>query len=488
MPSGSNELAADSHLRLGITWAGFLKFLRCELRFINPGDFLVQKAIRRTDDENWVTQSFGPIRSLKYAASGSTGYDVCGHIRCWLKGRSAEKQSVCEVLRGQGGEWTDHIGDANVFYSHLQKPSISDTLASMRLGMDVHESRLPPEQDCYFWIDYLCVRQCLQDFDVHVMQLVIAKAPWTMAEIDHDFEYPLRSFCVFEAWAAVHSGRTLLCITRPQHRRFLDNTPINAAVALARKSQDKQQIDSFIAGTVGFPRLNSVVSEAIYAAHRFQFPVLYNDMLFASVTPDIFEVHPRLREDEYVVQIFRVRERLQQADRARQAEAARTFISEVWKSCNFKDGIDDGHAWLTVASQIVGGNFRHWCVTMHLDEIICGNVYQSTPFAGGTFVLDVHFPQDFPMHPPRMRFVNKMYHANVSPSGEICLDLLSDEKWSPSYHKMMPVFMAIVGLLDDPNAADALNPDAADMLDADRKQGTHMYRDTVQEWTKKYAP
>jgi len=149
MPSGSNELAADSHLRLGITWAGFLKFLRCELRFINPGDFLVQKAIRRTDDENWVTQSFGPIRSLKYAASGSTGYDVCGHIRCWLKGRSAEKQSVCEVLRGQGGEWTDHIGDANVFYSHLQKPSISDTLASMRLGMDVHESRLPPEQDCY---------------------------------------------------------------------------------------------------------------------------------------------------------------------------------------------------------------------------------------------------------------------------------------------------------------------------------------------------
>ncbi|CAK0829272.1 unnamed protein product [Prorocentrum cordatum] len=38
--------------------------------------------------------------------------------------------------------------------------------------------------------------------------------------------------------------------------------------------------------------------------------------------------------------------------------------------------------------------------------------------------------------------------------------------------------MAIVGLLDDPNAADALNPDAADMLDADRKQGTHMYRDT----------
>jgi ubiquitin-conjugating enzyme (huntingtin interacting protein 2) len=37
-----------------------------------------------------------------------------------------------------------------------------------------------------------------------------------------------------------------------------------------------------------------------------------------------------------------------------------------------------------------------------------------TPYEGGTFVVDVQIPNDYPFKPPVMKFVTKLWHPNVS--------------------------------------------------------------------------
>ena len=54
-----------------------------------------------------------------------------------------------------------------------------------------------------------------------------------------------------------------------------------------------------------------------------------------------------------------------------------------------------------------------------------------SPYSGGVFFLDIHFPVDYPFKPPKVSFTTKVYHMNISSTGGICLDILKD-KWSPA--------------------------------------------------------
>ena len=37
-----------------------------------------------------------------------------------------------------------------------------------------------------------------------------------------------------------------------------------------------------------------------------------------------------------------------------------------------------------------------------------------TPYDGGTFVVDIHIPNEYPFRPPVMRFDTRLWHPNVS--------------------------------------------------------------------------
>ena len=72
-----------------------------------------------------------------------------------------------------------------------------------------------------------------------------------------------------------------------------------------------------------------------------------------------------------------------------------------------------------------------------------------SPYAGGIFFLDIHFPIDYPFKPPKVVFRTKIYHCNVNSSGHICLDILKDN-WSPAL-TISKVLLSICSLLTDPN-------------------------------------
>merc|ERR1719231_293839 len=117
---------------------------------------------------------------------------------------------------------------------------------------------------------------------------------------------------------------------------------------------------------------------------------------------------------------------------------------------------------------------------MHWNATIKGPV--GTCYEGGVFNVDINLPADYPFVPPKMKFITKVWHPNISSeSGAICLDILKNE-WSPAL-TVRTALISLQALLSAPEP-----DDPQDAVVAKQYKESHAeYVKTAKFWTDTYA-
>ena len=125
-----------------------------------------------------------------------------------------------------------------------------------------------------------------------------------------------------------------------------------------------------------------------------------------------------------------------------------------------------------VVVKAIKGDVFHWQMTM------LGP--QDTPYAGGLFYLTADFPDEYPDKGPEVKFVNRMYHLNVSNNGHVCINTLS--QWTKGT-TMTEVLSLIFALFYKQNPKSAYDTQMAKLFIEDKAK----FDQNARIYTEKYA-
>jgi len=112
-------------------------------------------------------------------------------------------------------------------------------------------------------------------------------------------------------------------------------------------------------------------------------------------------------------------------------------------------------------------------------------------FEGAIINCCLEFPKEYPNRPPKFRFIDKLFHPNIYPDGNVCISILHegedvygyekiDERWNPS-HSVNSIIMSILSMLNDPNFESPANVDASKLW----KENFNEYKKKIYEFISK---
>ncbi|AFM97712.1 ubiquitin-conjugating enzyme [Encephalitozoon hellem] len=122
-------------------------------------------------------------------------------------------------------------------------------------------------------------------------------------------------------------------------------------------------------------------------------------------------------------------------------------------------------------------NYKVWDIyfTLGGDSLYAGRILKAV----------MEFPDCYPLQPPTLKFVSKMFHPNIYEDGKMCISILeedthdptgygdSKDKWAP-VQNIRTILLSIIVILNAPNTSSPANVDAS-----------VMHRDNPEEYAKK---
>ncbi|MEE6490896.1 hypothetical protein FKM82_016044 [Ascaphus truei] len=109
-------------------------------------------------------------------------------------------------------------------------------------------------------------------------------------------------------------------------------------------------------------------------------------------------------------------------------------------------------------------------------------------YQGGKFQFEIDVPDAYNMVPPKVKCLTRIWHPNITETGEICLSLLREHSidgtgWAPT-RTLKDVVWGLNSLFTDLlNFDDPLNIEAAEHHLRDKDE----YRNKVEDYIKRYA-
>ncbi|KAK5960028.1 NEDD8-conjugating protein UBC12 PWA37_002514 [Arxiozyma heterogenica] len=87
-------------------------------------------------------------------------------------------------------------------------------------------------------------------------------------------------------------------------------------------------------------------------------------------------------------------------------------------------------------------------------------------YFGGSFKFSLTINENYPIDPPKLLCLNKIFHPNISTDGKICLNILRED-WTPALD-LQTIVIGLLFLFLEPNPLDPLNKEAAQLLSDDK--------------------
>ncbi|KAM9307146.1 uncharacterized protein KZ484_000500 [Pholidichthys leucotaenia] len=134
-----------------------------------------------------------------------------------------------------------------------------------------------------------------------------------------------------------------------------------------------------------------------------------------------------------------LKKKLQEAKDGRFMEKDKRILEEL------KNLHCEPHPYITVFPS--ESDFTFWKILMEGPP--------DSPYENGVFELFCQFGQDYPVKPPTVRFVTRIYHCNINNVGRICHNIF-DRNYNAQI-TMREILDAVFGLLMDPEPQDPLD-------------------------------
>lgn len=105
---------------------------------------------------------------------------------------------------------------------------------------------------------------------------------------------------------------------------------------------------------------------------------------------------------------------------------------------------------------------------------------EGSPYEGGTFLVEISFPNNYPIKPPDLKVITKIYHPEVSTDGKVCQ---ASQTWNPKMTIADVIIPRLVSMLTEPSAESPMNPDAGRSYLEDRA----FFLERAKEWVRAHA-